>query len=118
MSNQGVETDPSKVEKIKDWPVPTSVNEVRSFLGFAGYYRKFVEKFSHIAKSLTDLLVGCTGKGNATRSPNWTWGPEQQHSFETLRDKLTSPPILAYLLMLAQMDQEQSYVKIRKERPK
>ena len=96
VSNQGVETDPSKVEKIKDCPVPTSVNEVRSFLGFAGYYRKFVEKFSHIAKPLTDMLVGCKGKGKATRSPNWTWGPGQQHSFEMLRDKLTSPSILAY----------------------
>ena len=96
VSNQGVETDPSKVEKIKNCPVPTSVNEVRSFLGFAGYYRKFVEKFSHIAKPLTDMLVGYKGKGKATRSPNWTWGPGQQHSFEMLRDKLTSPPILAY----------------------
>ena len=55
-----------------------------------------LSKFSHIAKPLTDLLVGCKVKGNAARSPNWTWGPEQQHSFEMLRDKLTSPPILAY----------------------
>ena len=56
ISSQGVSTDPSKVNAIVDWPVPTCVKELRSFLGLAGYYIKFVKHFFITAKSLTTLL--------------------------------------------------------------
>ena len=62
--------------------------EIRSFLGFAGYYRRFIKDFSKIAVPLTKL----TRKGVA-----FSWGPEQQTSFETLRQKLYEAPVLALL---------------------
>ena len=55
MSKDGIEVDPAKVKAILEWPTPTSVTEVRSFLGLAGYYRRFVLNFSKIAQSLTNL---------------------------------------------------------------
>jgi hypothetical protein len=53
VSAGGISVDPEKIEAIVDWKAPTSVTEIRSFLGLAGYYRKFVEGFSSIAKPLT-----------------------------------------------------------------
>ena len=55
MSSEGISVDPSKVEAVENWPKPKSVSEVRSFLGLAGYYRRFVEGFSKIALPLTQL---------------------------------------------------------------
>ena len=56
VSARGVQPDPSKVKAIEDWEVPKNVSEVRSFLGLAGYYRRFVKEFSIIAKPLTNSL--------------------------------------------------------------
>ena len=56
VSAGGISVDPSLVERVKERPAPTNQTEVRSFLGLAGYYRKFVENFSSIAKPLTQLL--------------------------------------------------------------
>lgn len=99
VSERGVEADPKKVEKIVNWPTPRNVPDVREFLGFAGYYRKFVRNFARHAKPLTDLLGGNSlrkkGKGLPLQS-SWRWGPSQQESFECLKEKLTTPPILAY----------------------
>ena len=78
--------DPAKIEAIKEWPRPTNVTEVRSFLGLAGYYRRFVEGFSKIAASLSQL----TKKGL-----KFHWGDSQERSFQELKDKLTSAPVLA-----------------------
>lgn len=60
ISTSGVQTDPKKIECVKQWPTPTSVTEIRSFLGFCSYYRRFIPQYSNIAKPLYRL----TEKGN------------------------------------------------------
>ncbi len=62
VSANGIQTDPEKTQKIVDWPRPHNSDEVRRFLGFAGYYGRFVAGFSKIAKPLNDLLVGVIKK--------------------------------------------------------
>ncbi|XP_056132777.1 zinc finger protein 70 [Lampris incognitus] len=56
---QGVHTDPDKISALKDWPRPVNREELKRFLGFAGYYRRFVEGYSKIAKPLNSLIIGC-----------------------------------------------------------
>lgn len=101
VSEKGVETDPDKTAKIAEWPVPQDVKQLRQFLGFAGYYRRFVKNFSKIARPLTDLLTGVGGRksqGNSGTkvSVPWVWGEEQVSAFTRLKGCLTSPPVLAY----------------------
>jgi hypothetical protein len=56
ISKDGISVDPSKVQELMDWNPPTSVHQIRSFLGLAGYYRRFIPDFSRIAKPMTELL--------------------------------------------------------------
>src|SRR5436305_3978245 len=56
VTSEGIKVDPHKIKAIKEWPIPKNVLEIRSFLGITGYYRRFVEGYSKIAKSITDLL--------------------------------------------------------------
>jgi len=77
--------DPKKIEAVHNWPRPTSVTEIRSFLGLAGYYRRFVEGFSSIASPLTRL----TQKGVPFR-----WSDECELSFQKLKTALTTAPVL------------------------
>jgi len=86
ISSEGVLVDPAKIEAIKDRPQPTNVKVIRSFLGLEGYYRKFVEGFSKLAMLLTML----TRKG-----VKFIWGESQKKSFQELKEKLTSAPVLA-----------------------
>lgn len=99
VSEAGIKTDPDKISALRSWPVPTNIAELRSFLGFAGYYRRFVEGYAKIAKPLNDLLIGhctnCKSKRKRSQQP-FSWGPQQQEAFDMLIDKLTTPPILAY----------------------
>ena len=57
VSAQGIHPDPKKVSVIKDWPRPKSVHELQHFLGMVNFYRRFMEKFAHVAQPLTDLLL-------------------------------------------------------------
>nr|GFA53343.1 putative reverse transcriptase domain-containing protein [Tanacetum cinerariifolium] len=76
------------VEAIKNWTAPKTPIEVRQFLGLAGYYRRFIEGFSLIAKPLTKLTQ---------KNKTYEWGEEKEESFQLLKDKLCSAPILALL---------------------
>ena len=77
--------DPAKVEAVMQWETPKSPSDIRSFLGLAGYYRRFIRDFSKIVVPLTRL----TRKG-----VDFRWGPEQQRAFETLRQRLCEAPVL------------------------
>ncbi|GKD26953.1 putative reverse transcriptase domain-containing protein [Tanacetum coccineum] len=86
INGNGIHVDPSKIEAVKNWKAPRTLTEVRSFLGLAGYYRRFIENFSKIAKSLTILTQ---------KSKTFNWGEEQEYAFQTLKDKLCNAPVLA-----------------------
>jgi hypothetical protein len=83
---QGIEMDKEKVKAIRDWPTPKSVSEVRSFHGFASFYRRFVKNFSTIAAPLTEIVK---------MSVRFKWNDEQDKAFNLLKDKLCSTPVLA-----------------------
>lgn len=85
VSADGIIMDPSKVEAITKWPRPTTVTEIRSFLGLAGYYRRFVEGFSKLALPLTQLM---------RKGEKFVWTDEREKSFEELKRRLVSTPIL------------------------
>ncbi|GJS01323.1 putative reverse transcriptase domain-containing protein [Tanacetum coccineum] len=84
----GIHVDPSKIEVVKNWEATRSPSEVRSFLGLAGYYQRFIENLFKIAKSLTILTQ---------KSKTYDWGEEQDRAFHTLKDKLCNAPVLALL---------------------
>ncbi|GJZ94558.1 putative reverse transcriptase domain-containing protein, partial [Tanacetum coccineum] len=86
VNRDGIHVDPSKFESVKNWKTPESPTEIRSFLGLAGYYRRFIENFSKIAKPLTLL----TQKNKA-----YVWGDKQDKAFKILKEKLCNAPVLA-----------------------
>ncbi|KAJ9514422.1 hypothetical protein QJQ45_012357 [Haematococcus lacustris] len=90
ITSTGIACDPNKVVAINSWPVPTTVHEVRSFLGLANYYRRFVNNFSTIAEPLTAL----TQADGHDKQGKVTWTSAQQSAFDALKHALTSAPIL------------------------
>ena len=96
VSKEGVSTDPDKIAAVTQWPQPTTVTEVRSFLGFVSYYRRFIPNFSKVAKPLNQLLQNLEGTPSQMKKFKVYWGPEQQEAFETLQKLCTESPILAY----------------------
>ena len=86
LSENGVAVDPSKVQDVLNWVQPKNVTDIRSFLGLAGYYRRFIENFSKIAKPMTELLK----QGSV-----FEWSSECESAFQTLKKLLTTAPVLA-----------------------
>ena len=77
--------DPTKVEGIKNWPRPAKVKDVHSFLGFCNFYRPFIPSFSKIAKPLNELTC---------KDVPFVWEDKHETMFNTLRDLVTSEPLL------------------------
>ncbi|GJW63574.1 putative reverse transcriptase domain-containing protein [Tanacetum coccineum] len=86
IDSRGIHVDPAKIESIKDWASPKTPTEISQFLGLAGYYRRFIEGFLKIAKSMTKL----TQKGI-----KFDWGEKEENAFQLIKQKLCSAPILA-----------------------
>jgi hypothetical protein len=77
--------DPGKVSAVRDWPMPTTLRDVRAFIGFSNFYRRFIKDFSSIARPLHDLTK---------KDVPWQWHAEQQQAFNTLKEKFCQEPIL------------------------
>ena len=77
--------DPAKVESVTNWKQPTTVTEIRSFLGLAGYYRRFIEGFSKIARPMTELTK---------KDKKFVWMEACEKSFKELKKRLTTAPVL------------------------
>jgi hypothetical protein len=86
VSDEGISTDPEKTRAVAEWPRPTRLREVRAFLGLASYYRRFVQDFSRISAPLHQL---------SRKSQVFRWDAEHQQSFDELKRRLTTSPILA-----------------------
>nr|GFB92579.1 reverse transcriptase domain-containing protein [Tanacetum cinerariifolium] len=86
IDSQGIHVDPTKIESVKNWASPKSPTEIRQFLGLAGYYRRFIEGFSKVAKPMTKLTQ---------KKVEFEWGYKQEAAFQLLKQKLCSAPILA-----------------------
>ncbi|KAD6796253.1 hypothetical protein E3N88_07149 [Mikania micrantha] len=86
VNSEGIHVDPAKIEAIKNWDTPKTPTEIRSFLGLAGYYRRFISNFSKIALPLTKLTQ---------KSEPFVWEQKQEDAFQTLKQKLCNAPILS-----------------------
>jgi hypothetical protein len=85
ISGEGIAVDPSKVKSVTEWLAPTSVGEIRSFLGLAGYYRRFIENFSKIVKPMTELLK---------KNTKFKWTDVCEASFQELKKRLVTATVL------------------------
>jgi hypothetical protein len=85
INRDGLAVDPNKVAAILDWKAPKDVRGIKSFIGMAGYYRRFIEGFYKIARPMTSLLA---------KKVEFKWTPACQESFEMLKQKLTTASIL------------------------
>jgi hypothetical protein len=86
LTAEGGTVDLAKIKAMKEWEQPRNLIDIHSFLGLAGYYRRFIENFSKIAKPMTNLLK---------KTNEFEWTPERELSFQTLKQKLTTTPVLA-----------------------
>jgi len=87
ITDQGVKPDPEKVHCIQNHPVPKNATEIKKFLELSGYYRRFIEGYSHVGKSLTAFLK---------KDVPFEWLNECHTAFEILKQKLTETPVLQY----------------------
>ena len=77
----------NKVEAVFDWKTPKSLTETQAFLGFANFYRRFIQDYSRIARPLTELTK---------KTEKWSWNPEAERAFTELKQRFTTAPILAH----------------------
>ena len=85
VTKDGIQVDTQKIEAISEWPRPTTVIEIRSFLGLAGYYRRFLQDFSRIETPMTRLTQ---------KNTKFVWSDACENSFQLLKEKLTTAPVL------------------------
>jgi len=95
VSSEGIKTDPTQLDAITKWPIPTKRKELQLLLGFCNYYRRFIDKFAEIARPLYALT---------SSKVNFEWSPEAEKVFEQLKEAMISPPVLVY------PDHEKSFV--------
>jgi hypothetical protein len=88
IDQHGVHMDPTKIQVIHDWPTPTTLTELWSFLGLANFYHRFVLGFSHIAWALSQI-------NRSGGKDKFSWGWSQQQAFDDLKQRLCSTPILS-----------------------
>ena len=87
VSERGIATDPEKVVAVREWKRPTCVAEVRAFLGFIGYYRRFFQDFAAESKPLNRLTSNAGG---------FKWGDQEEQAFQALKERVATAPVLAY----------------------
>ena len=97
VSGKGISTNPKKIEAVSKWPTPKTVYDVRSFLGFVGYYRRFIKNFSRITKPIREVITGLENQSKRTAKKNYIkWTDAADTAFEHLKALCVSTPILAY----------------------
>jgi transposase InsO family protein len=96
VGTEGLKMDPAKVEAIEKWERPQAINDVQSFLGFANYYRQFIEKYSKVAAPLTDMTKGLNKGVIKGTGLVFEWTPEAQLAFEQLKAAFIAEPILKH----------------------
>ena len=97
MSGKGIATNPKKVEAVAKWPTPKTVYYVRSFLGFVGYYRRFIKDSSKIAKPIREVITGLENQSKRSAKKTFVeWTEAADSAFEHLKKLCVSTPILAY----------------------
>jgi len=87
LGRNGVRMSQEKVKAVLDWEIPRSLTEVQSFLGFANFYRRFIQDYSRVARPLTKLTK---------KTDKWTWNEEAETAFKDLKQRFTTAPILAH----------------------
>ena len=97
VSGKGISTNPKKIEAVSKWPTPRTVYDVRSFLGFVGYYRRFIKNFSKITKPIREVITGLENQSKrAAKKTYIEWSNAADTAFEQLKAMCVSTPILAY----------------------
>ena len=97
VSGKGISTNPKKIEAVTKWPTPKTVYDVRSFLGFVGYYRRFIKNFSKITKPIREVITGLENQSKrAAKKTYIEWTDLANTAFDNLKTMCVSTPILAY----------------------
>jgi len=89
IGRDGIRMGEDKVEPVLDWKTPESITQVQSFLGFANFYRRFIQNYSRVARPLTELTKKEVGK-------EWAWNQQAESDFQELKHRFTTAPILAH----------------------
>ena len=97
VSGKGVATSPKKIKAVTKWPVPQTVYDVRSFLGFVGYYRRFIRDVSKISKPIREVIIGLENQSKRVAKKTLiNWSEAAQSAFEILKELCVNAPILAF----------------------